>query len=110
MDGVPDLAEVRDWIKVPVAQLSDEQLQQVIDSELTIQARINEVPEEAPGAVYPPPLAQALLRRCARQVAAKAVPLGMVGADATEYGPVSLPGWDAEIARLEASYRLAVVS
>ena len=112
MIGIPDLAQVRAWVQVPATSIPDADLQQILDAELAVQARTCRIPVDAEGAeaTYPEPLARACLRRCQRQVAAKAVPLGMVGADATEYGPVSLPRWDAEIGRLEASYRQVVVA
>jgi hypothetical protein len=193
--GVPTLAQVRAWVQVPATVISDEDLQQILDAELAIQARTCRLPTDpspgpvvlavadmtatvtatggtpgaaywiawgdtysdqvvldddgaataehtyteegqqtavlyndamqvlgyyqfdvpgngstAPQATYPEALARACLRRCQRQVAARAVPLGMLGADSTEYGPVTMPRWDAEIGRLEASYRQVVVS
>lgn len=114
MNGVPDLAAVRAWVGVPATAISDVDLQAILDAELAIQARTCRLPvdppEPEPPATYPEPLARAVLRRCQRQVAAKAIPLGILGADSTEYGPVNLPRWDAEIARLEASYRQVVVA
>ena len=56
---------------------------------------------------YAPPLVQSLYRRVAREVAARGVPLGMIGADA-EYGPARLSRWDAEVDRLEGPYRVLV--
>ena len=114
MIGVPDLEQVRAWVQVPATQISDDDLQQILDAELAIQARTCRLPPdpdaEGTEATYPAALARACLRRCQRQVAARAVPLGMVGADASEYGPVNLPSWDAEVGRLEASYRQVVVA
>jgi hypothetical protein len=107
--GVPTLADVRAWVNVPATAISDADLQQILDAELAIQARTCRLPE-GEEAIYPPPLARAALRRCQRQVAAKNVPLGVLGAESAEYGPLALPGWDAEVARLEASYRVPVVS
>ena len=114
MIGQPDLAQVRAWVQVPATSISDVDLQQILDSELQVQARTCRLPvdpdSEGNEATYPAALTRACLRRCQRQVAARAVPLGMVGANATEYGPVSLPRWDAEIGRLEASYRQVVIA
>lgn len=61
-------------------------------------------------ATYPAALARACLRRCQREVAARAVPLGAFGIEGNEYGPTALPRWDAEIVRLEASYRIPVIA
>jgi hypothetical protein len=112
--GIPTLEQVRAWCQVPATAVSDEDLQQILDAELGIQARTCRLPTDpeppAEEATYPEALARACLRRCQRQVAARAVPLGMVGADGAEYGPVNLPRWDAEIGRLEASYRQVVVA
>lgn len=196
MIGVPSLTQVRAWIQVPVTAVSDEDLQQILDGELAIQARTCRVPADpdltgpaslvldgydatvtiiggppgrtfrilwgdateeitvdqdgagsaqhsyqyggtypaavydvdldrmlltgtvtVPGeqviptqATYPAALARALLRRCQREVAVRAVPLGALGIEGNEYGPTALPRWDAEIVRLEASYRIAVVA
>jgi hypothetical protein len=111
VQGVPDLAQVRAWVGVPPTAVSDEDLQQILDAEQEIQARTCRLPEdtvEAPG-TYPAALARALLRRCQREVAVKNLPLGAIGVD-SEYGPVTLSAWDAEIARLEATYRIPVVA
>lgn len=120
MTGPPTLEQVRAWIKVPASQLSDEDLQQILDAELAIQARLLRVTAgSAFGASfsdafgdddYPAALSRACLRRCQREVAARNVPLGLVGSEAAEYGQVRLPAWDAEIARLEASYRIPVIA
>jgi len=90
------LQQVRDWIGVPVTALPDDQLQVVLDGELELQAircRIDPDNEQ-------PSLVEAIYRRCARAVAAKAVPLGTIG-DAGEYGPIALKRFDGEIERLE---------
>lgn len=60
--------------------------------------------------VYPDALARAVLRRCQREVAVRSLPLGAIGTEQAEYGPVNLPAWDAEIGRLEASYRIPVIA
>lgn len=60
--------------------------------------------------VYPSALARACLRRCQRQVAARNVPLGVLGVESDGFGPLNLPAWDAEIARLEASYKIPVIA
>jgi hypothetical protein len=111
--GVPTLAQVREWIKVPATSIGDADLQAILDAELAIVARTCRLPEEVEGepeATYPPPLARSVLRRCQRQVAARNVPLGVLGQDGAEYGPLTVPSWDAEIRRLEASYRIPVIA
>jgi hypothetical protein len=96
------LAELRAWIQVPATVLSDPQLQQVLDAETILQARACTT-----GDPLAPDLVQALYRRVAREVAARGVPLGMLGAD-SEYGPQRLSRWDAEVDRLEAPNRRLV--
>ena len=110
MTGEPDLAQVRAWVKVPATSISDEDLQQILDAEIAIVARTCRVPADEAGAVYPPPLARSVLRRCQREIAARNVPLGVLGQDGAEFGPLTVPSWDAEIRRLEASYRIPVIA
>jgi hypothetical protein len=59
---------------------------------------------------YPAALYQALLRRVQREVAARNLPLGMVGLDAAEYGPARLPALDALVEDHERAYRRQVVA
>lgn len=197
MTGEPTLAQVRAWVAVPATAISDEDLQQILDGELAIQARTCRVPESGdpgpvtvvvdeytvtvtveggipgehyrfswgdgqngdanlddngdvtgshtydlpgtfttsvtddhgqtvyygitipgsgsggsvtPSGLYPAALSRACLRRCQRQIAAKNLPLGVIGQDGAEFGPLTVPSWDAEIRRLEASYRIPVIA
>ena len=77
----------------------------MLDAEVLLQARACRVPTD--GTPGPAPAVQAVYRRCAREVAARGVPLGMLGAD-SEYGPARLSRWDAEIDRLEGRDRVVV--
>jgi len=96
------LSEARAWCGVPTTSIDDTTLQQVLDAETYVQARACRI-----DSMYPQPnLEQALLRRVARTVAARGVPLGMLG-DA-EFGPTRLPAFDTEIERLEGPDRLVV--
>lgn len=115
MQGIPTLPQVREWLKVSESAVSDADLDQIRVAELGIQSRILDLPPDpdpATGleATYPEALARSLLRRCQREVAARAVPLGALGLEGAEFGPINLPAWDAEIGRLEASYLVPVVS
>ena len=102
---LPALADVRAWLGVPATVLDDAQLAQVLDAEAAIQGRQVTIPRDDLDAPYlTADLVQALYRRVGREIAAKGVPLGVVGVDA-EYGPTRLTSWDAEIDRLEASRR-----
>lgn len=102
----PDVAAVRAWSNVSAQSLSDAQLQQIVDAETALQDVM--CPTTAPD--YPPSLAQALLRRCAREIGSRQLPLGLTADTSGEYAPVRLPNFDAEIERLEASYRVIAVA
>ena len=101
----PPIGDVREWIQVPATIITDPQLQQVIDAETLLQARACRID---PDDTLPPDLVQAIYRRVAREVAARGIPLGMLGAD-SEYGPRALTRWDAEIDRLEGPRRIVVL-
>lgn len=105
MADLPDVQDVRDWATVTAQSLTDDQIQQILDSETALQAAACLVPE-----TYPAALAQALLRRCSRQIGARQLPLGLTADTSGEYSPVRLPNWDAEIERLESPYRVIVVA
>ena len=101
-----DVAVVRTYLKVPATQLSDEDLGRMVQGCSDDQwARC--VWDEA---AYPAALEQALLRRVQREVAARNLPLGMVGLDAAEYGPQRLPYLDALVEEHERAYRRAVLA
>ena len=103
--GYPPLADIRAWIQVPATVLTDAQLEKVAGAEQDQQARYCTWDE----AELPDSLSQAFLRRVARHVAARGVPLGLIGLDA-EYGTSRLVRWDAEVDRLEAPHIVVVVS
>ena len=109
----PALADVRAWLQVPASVVSDPQLAQVLEAEMALQGQACRVliatPPVEPPVEEPLPaaLAQAIYRRVGREIAARGVPLGMLGAD-SEYGPARLSRWDAEVDRLEAPYRVVV--
>jgi len=100
----PAVDLVRAWIQVPATVLDDPALAQVIGSEVELQYALLTFDPDGPAR---DDIVQALYRRVARQVAAKGVPLGVLGTDA-EYGGVYLGRWDAEIARLEGPSRTLV--
>jgi len=114
MGEIPDLATVRDYLRVPATVLPDDDLERMRMAALTDQmARCSwpglDTPEDDTDDDYPDALAQALLRRIQREAAAKNLPLGMVGLDGAEYGPQSLPTFDALISEHERAYRRQVV-
>jgi hypothetical protein len=110
VDGIPTVDDARAWIGLTAAQVSDADLGAILDAELAIQVRTCAVPDDVTDAVYPAPLARALLRRVQCHLARKNLPLGMIGGDAMEWSPVSLSTWDAEVSRLESSYLIPVVA
>jgi hypothetical protein len=105
MADIPDVATVRAWAQVSAQSVTDAQLQQVIDTEVALQAASCRWVDD-----YPTALAQAILRRSARQVGARMLPLGLVGDSAGETQPVRMPSWDVEIERIEAPYRVIAVA
>lgn len=105
MAEIPSVQEVRDWSQVTAASLTDQQVQQVIDTEASLQAAYCTWVGD-----YPPALAQAMLRRSARELAARQLPLGLSADTSGEYAPVRLPNFDAEIERLEAPFRVIAVA
>ena len=109
MAVVPDLMTVRDWLQVSPLDISDGQLQGVLDAEIAQQLIWCNWSGD-----YPAPLAQGLLARCAWTVAARGVPLGTLPPGMTgngaEFGATLLPRWNAVIERLEGPYRHVVVA
>jgi len=114
MGAIPDLATVRDYLRVPATVISDDDLERMRLAALTDQmARCTWPGQDTPDTAddeYPDALAQALLRRIQREAAAKNLPLGMVGLDGGEYGPQSLPAWDALISEHEKAFRRQVLA
>lgn len=106
----PGLDEVRAWLDIAAVDLPDDQLARIYESESMIQAQFCDVPADWHTWDFPAPLAQALLRRCARVAAARGLPLGSLPAqmagDGAQYGAQLLPRFDAEIERYEAAYKI----
>lgn len=99
------MAQVRAWLQVSTDQVSDNDLTVIRNAEVDNQLDECRVPEEfADCGLLPAALAASVYRRCARAVAARGIPLGYT-AGSDEYGPMRLPSWDAEIARLEGPWR-----
>lgn len=108
MGTIPTLEQCRDYVKVPATALSDEDLERMRQACLQDQAALCAWPDMDSGA-YPESLAQALFRRIQREVAARNLPLGMVGLEA-EYGPASIPAYDALVVHHEAPWRKQVLA
>jgi hypothetical protein len=103
--GYPTLAEIRAWIGVPVTSMDDAALGWVAAAEQAAQAATCEpLPDTLPDDLH-----QSFMRRVARHVAARGVPLGLIGLD-SEYGASRLVRWDAEVDRLEAPHVSPVIA
>lgn len=99
MPLLPDVDAVRAWCDVSVASISDEQLLQVMQAEAVNQSKACRIFDPLD---VDADLVQAFLRRIARVLAARGVPLGVVS---NEQGPQRLASFDAEIERLEGYSR-----
>jgi hypothetical protein len=97
----PNRDQVRRWTGVSASSITDEELQVVVDAEVFGQAQVCRVDP------YTPTLYQAVLRRCARELAARGLPLGLTSGE-SEYGPARLSTFDAEVERLEGPLRIVV--
>ena len=97
--AMPTVADVVDYLGGDADQWTEEELSDALAAEMAAQRRWCDV-----GAEYPDDLRQALLRRVARNLAMRSLPLAVLQGDA-EVGPVRLPGQDAEVRRLEAPHR-----
>lgn len=108
--GYPDLATVRAFIRVPATSLADEDLQRFMDTAAFDQThRCNTTRDyDEENDRVAPPLEQAFYRRVQREVAAKNLPLGMVGIDSAEYGPTRIQ-LDNLIIDHEKAYRIQVL-
>lgn len=101
--GLPDLVKVKAYLGDVAAQWSDADIQDALDAETAAQAGVCRV-----GAEYPADLAQALKRRVQRNLAMRAMSLGVLQGDA-EGGSAVLPGSDPEVRRLERAHRKVVL-
>lgn len=82
---------------------SDTEIQRALDAERAAQARICNTND------YGPDLREALLRRCARNLAARAVPIATYTSFDGGGTATRVPTTDPEIIRLEAPYRRLVM-
>jgi hypothetical protein len=105
MGTVPTLEDVRTYVRVPATALSDADLERMMATALGDQSA--RCAWQDPD--YPDALAQAYLRRVQREIAARNLPLGMVGLEA-EYGPQRLPYLDALVEEHERAYRRVVLA
>lgn len=99
--GMPDIVDLDAYLGTN--SFTDEVLQDALDAEAAAQRRVCKVP-----ATYPADLRQALLRRCARNLAMRRIPLAAQQGDADK-GSLIPPGRDPEVRRFEAPYRRLVM-
>lgn len=103
--AIPTIAQARAYLKVSATAITDEEFTRIYNAEVSNQTLVCTVPVD-----YPDDLGQTLLRRIQRQVAAKNLPLGLVGLDAAEYAPSRIPALDALVEAGERPYRTQVVA
>jgi hypothetical protein len=103
----PDLAEVRAYMRLPVASVSDVDLQRIYDAAVEDESARCTVPADP--AAYPPALAMAFMRMIQREVALRNMPLGMLGPDAAEFSPTRVPWLDSQIEYHQRAYRRMVL-
>lgn len=108
--GYPDLATVRAYVRVPATSLPDDDLERMMTAAATSQADGRNIDRgrDPDTQDVADALAQAFLRRVQRQIAGKNLPLGMVGVEASEFGPTGI-ALDNLIYELERPYIVAVV-
>jgi hypothetical protein len=108
--GYPDLATVRAYVRVPATSLPDDDLERMMIAAATSQADGRNIDrgQDTDTGERAPALVQAFLRRVQRQIAGKNLPIGMVGVEASEFGPTGI-ALDNLIYELERPYVLAVV-
>jgi hypothetical protein len=99
----PDASAVRAYLGDTSA--TDEEITDALGAETAAQARTCNVPAD-----YPQDLDQALKRRVARNLAARAVPVATFTSFEGGGTSVRVPKLDAEITRLEAPYRRWVIA
>ncbi|MEV0902894.1 hypothetical protein [Actinoplanes sp. NPDC049802] len=98
--AMPDLDEVKTYLRIPLADVDqDDEITAALAAESSAQRDVCRVP-----AAYPASLREALLRRCARNLALRGLPLAVLRGDA-EGGDTILPGRDPEVRRLEGPWR-----
>lgn len=100
--GMPFAGDVVEYLGA-TSHTTDE-IQDALDAEAAAQRAVCRV-----RAVYPDDLRQALLRRVARNLAMRQLPLAVLQGDGDIGGSSILPGRDPEVRRLEGPHRKLVV-
>lgn len=103
--GMPDLDDLDVYLGgADGHSWSDDDLTDALDAEAAAQRAMCRIP-----AAYTADLRQALLRRCARNLALRRIPLAVLTGDSNGGDSTVLPGRDPEVRRLEAPYRRVTV-
>lgn len=98
--GMPNVDDAKVYLDIDPGDTSrDDEIQTALDAESAAQRARCRVP-----AAYPADLREALLRRVARNLAMRMLPLAVLRGDG-EAGDVMLPGKDPEVRRLEGPFR-----
>lgn len=104
--GTPDIGAVKSWLGPAANSVTAAELELMLDAAVTAQAANHRIPAEE----MPAPLVEAILRRVAKAVASKGIPLGMIVGDYEYQGPVTVRRWDAEINERENRYYIHAVA
>lgn len=111
MSAYPTVQQLRDWLEVAATQVDDEQLAEILESEIVNQSRVCRIPVDAadpPAPAPAPDQVRAIYRRVGREIVARGLSAGFMSAGA-EYGTTTLASWDSEVERLEGPTRVFVV-
>lgn len=100
--AMPTIIDVDDYLNGH--SFTNVQLQDALDAEAAAQRAVCRVP-----AAYPADLRQALLRRVARNLKMRPLPLAVLQGDAEGGSDTILPGRDPEVRRLEGPFRKLVL-
>ncbi|MGW3619483.1 hypothetical protein [Micromonospora arida] len=100
--GMPTTDDVAAYMRGGASSWTTEELQDALDAEAAAQRAVCRV-----GAIYPPDLRQALLRRVVHNLAMRQLPLAIEQGDA---GATYVPGRDPEVRRLEGPHRKWVIA
>lgn len=102
--GMPTVADVSDYLGTDADRWSIPELTATLAAETAAQAARCDLPAE-----YTPDLREALLRRCARNLAARAVPVTSFSSFDGGTTVQRVPARDPEVSRLESPYVRIVV-
>lgn len=112
MPTPPDLAAVKVYLRIDADDTDrDAEIESALATETVLQLKairpkalgVDPEPPAEP-IPYPAPIAEALCRRVARNLALRGIPLAVLQSDA-EGGPLVLPGRDPEVRRMEGPWR-----